>query len=138
MKIRWIFNCSFKEVKYHIMKKEGTFFVFLILLISTAILGFSFAAAEFHLGNNSTHLNTEYGSGAYISGTINLSLNDEPFNSPLKASFSSGTGDEITLKEFLDNNHIQGYIWSKINIGLFYENNLVCLISFSKSRFNLL
>jgi hypothetical protein len=39
-------------------------------------------------------------------------------------------------KLFLFDNHIQGSINSKINLGLFYENELVSLMSFSKPRFN--
>lgn len=37
-------------------------------------------------------------------------------------------------KEFLNNNHIQGYIKSKIRIGLFYENELVNLMTFSNNE----
>jgi hypothetical protein len=37
-------------------------------------------------------------------------------------------------KEFLNNNHIQGNVNSKINIGLFYNNELVSLMCFNKPR----
>jgi hypothetical protein len=37
-------------------------------------------------------------------------------------------------KEFLDNNHIQGNVNSSIRIGLFYENELVSLMTFGKKR----
>ena len=37
---------------------------------------------------------------------------------------------------FLDDNHLQGSINSKINIGLFYNDELVSLLTFGKSRFN--
>lgn len=37
-------------------------------------------------------------------------------------------------KQFLENNHIQGDVNSKVNIGLFYDNNLVSLMTFSKGR----
>ncbi len=40
------------------------------------------------------------------------------------------------IKEFLDMNHIQGYIQSKVNIGLFYEDELVSVMTFSMPRFN--
>ena len=46
---------------------------------------------------------------------------------------------EINSKEasmFYEQNHLQGYLGSKINIGLFYENELVSCLSFSKSRYN--
>ena len=39
-------------------------------------------------------------------------------------------------KLFLDNNHIQGAISSPINIGLFYNDELVSLLNMGKSRFN--
>ena len=38
-------------------------------------------------------------------------------------------------KEFLELNHIQGYISAKIKLGLFYNNELVSCIGIGKSRF---
>ena len=38
------------------------------------------------------------------------------------------------IKNFLEKNHLQGYTPSSINIGLYYENNLVSVMSFSKLR----
>jgi len=46
---------------------------------------------------------------------------------------------EISVSEyrnFLDTNHLQGYVASKIKIGLFYQNELVSCIGIGKSRFN--
>ena len=40
-------------------------------------------------------------------------------------------------KEFLENNHIQGDVNSKINLGLFYNNELVSLMTFGDLRINL-
>ena len=40
------------------------------------------------------------------------------------------------IREFLDLNHIQGYCSSKINLGLFYNDELVSLMTFGKPRFN--
>lgn len=37
-------------------------------------------------------------------------------------------------KEFLESNHIQGYVPSKIKIGLFYMDELVCLMTFGSKR----
>ena len=37
---------------------------------------------------------------------------------------------------FLSENHIQGYTSSKINLGLFFQNKLVSVMTFSKPRFN--
>jgi hypothetical protein len=38
------------------------------------------------------------------------------------------------IKGFLNNNHLQGYIPSKINIGLFFNDELVSVMTFGKSR----
>lgn len=38
---------------------------------------------------------------------------------------------------FLNNNHLQGYALDKFRIGLYYENELVSLMTFSKGRKNL-
>ena len=46
---------------------------------------------------------------------------------------------EISFKDsqiFLNNNHLQGQCNSSINIGLYYNNELVSLMTFGKSRFN--
>jgi hypothetical protein len=40
--------------------------------------------------------------------------------------------DNKLVREFLDKNHIQGFIGSKVKLGLFYENELVSLMIFSK------
>lgn len=39
-------------------------------------------------------------------------------------------------KEFLEKNHIQGNVNSKIKLGLYYNNELVALMTFGKPRFN--
>ena len=38
--------------------------------------------------------------------------------------------------DFLNENHLQGFCQAKINLGLFYEDELVSVMSFSKPRFN--
>ncbi|MCK9445784.1 hypothetical protein M0Q50_02700 [bacterium] len=43
--------------------------------------------------------------------------------------------DNKLIKQFLDDNHIQGFVSSSIKIGLFYNNELVSLMTFSKNRF---
>jgi hypothetical protein len=45
--------------------------------------------------------------------------------------------DNNIVREFLNNNHIQGYINSKIKIGLFYENELVSLMTFGDRRISM-
>ena len=42
--------------------------------------------------------------------------------------------DSKISKDFLNNNHIQGHVVAKYNIGLFYNNELVSLMSFGKKR----
>lgn len=42
--------------------------------------------------------------------------------------------DSSTAREFLDSNHIQGAINSKLNIGLFHKGELVSLMCFSHGR----
>lgn len=41
-----------------------------------------------------------------------------------------------SCKDFLDNNHIQGYTPSSINYGLYYNDMLVSIMTFGKSRYN--
>lgn len=46
---------------------------------------------------------------------------------------------EVNTREAIDfcnNNHLQGYANSSIKIGLYYEDNLVSLMTFGKPRFN--
>jgi len=42
--------------------------------------------------------------------------------------------DNKLIREFLETNHIQGFVGSKIKIGLFYENELVSLMTFGNLR----
>jgi hypothetical protein len=44
--------------------------------------------------------------------------------------------DNKTASQFLLNNHLQGHTPSSMNIGLYYENELVSLMTFGKSRYN--
>jgi hypothetical protein len=44
--------------------------------------------------------------------------------------------DNKTATQFLLNNHLQGHTPSSVNIGLCYENELVSLMTFGKSRYN--
>jgi len=45
--------------------------------------------------------------------------------------------DNQLVKNFLKTNHIQGFVESKIKIGLFYNNELVSLMTFGKKRLSL-
>jgi len=45
--------------------------------------------------------------------------------------------DNGLIREFLDNNHLQGFVGSKIKIGLFYNGELVSLMTFGGNRRNM-
>jgi hypothetical protein len=45
--------------------------------------------------------------------------------------------DSKLVREFLDNNHIQGFVGSKIKLGLYYNNELVSLMTFGSLRKNM-
>ncbi|MFW6246922.1 MAG: DUF7487 domain-containing protein [bacterium] len=38
------------------------------------------------------------------------------------------------LRNFLENNHLQGFVGSKVKLGLFYENELVSVMTFGRKR----
>ena len=42
--------------------------------------------------------------------------------------------DNKLVRKFLNENHIQGFIGSKVKIGLFYENELISLMTFGRLR----
>jgi hypothetical protein len=43
--------------------------------------------------------------------------------------------DTSIVKEFLNNNHIQGYTHASTNLGLYYKQELVSVMTFGKNRF---
>lgn len=45
--------------------------------------------------------------------------------------------DSKTYKKFLENNHLQGNVSSKIKIGLFYNNDMVSVMSFGSFRLHM-
>ncbi len=45
--------------------------------------------------------------------------------------------DNKLVRDFLNNNHIQGFIGSSIKIGLFYNDDLVSLMTFGKKRISM-
>lgn len=44
--------------------------------------------------------------------------------------------DFTQTQKFLNENHLQGYIPSSVNLGLFFMNELVSIMTFSKTRYN--
>jgi hypothetical protein len=45
--------------------------------------------------------------------------------------------DNKLVREFLDNNHIQGFVGSKVKLGLYHNNELVSLMTFGSLRKNM-
>jgi hypothetical protein len=45
--------------------------------------------------------------------------------------------DNKLVKDFLEKNHIQGFVGSKVKIGLFYNNELVSLMTFGNNRISM-
>jgi hypothetical protein len=43
--------------------------------------------------------------------------------------------DKQEEKQFLEENHLQGYVGSQVAFGLYYNDELLCLMSFGKNRF---
>ena len=72
--------------------------IFIILVF--AVLFISIISANFYVGEPSHSIDTEYALSDYITGWINISLDDEPANS----IFETSEGDEITLVKLLDLN----------------------------------
>jgi PKD repeat protein len=75
--------------------KLNFFVVFVILLAS-------FASASFEKGDELYNITTEYSSGEFIKGWVNLSFSEENFNS----TFVTNTGESITLFELLESNNL--------------------------------
>lgn len=48
----------------------------------------------------------------------------------------SEINDETEVKNFLISNHVQGYVKSSINIGLYYNDDLISVMTFGKPRYN--
>ena len=44
--------------------------------------------------------------------------------------------DNKTYKDFCEENHLQGYAVASVRLGLFYQDELIQIMSFSKSRFD--
>jgi hypothetical protein len=44
--------------------------------------------------------------------------------------------DNFTTKNFLNGNHLQGYSNCSVSLGLYYNNQLVSILTFGKSRFD--
>lgn len=42
--------------------------------------------------------------------------------------------DNNLFKSFMNDNHLQGYIWSNVKYGLIYDNELVCAIGFNRNK----
>lgn len=63
-----------------------------------------------------------------IKNILHISTNERVY--ARKCTIKEISNSEV--KEFFNNNHIQGHVNSKINIGLLYNNEIVSVMSFSK------
>ncbi|NPV13236.1 MAG: hypothetical protein HPY57_15865 [Ignavibacteria bacterium] len=64
-------------------------------------------------------------------------LNKTPNNIYARKCEIKEINDNKLIRKFLMENHIQGFIGSNIKIGLFYNNELVSLMTFGNKRINL-
>jgi len=62
-----------------------------------------------------------------------LRINDRIFARKCKVEEIS---DTKLIRSFLKNNHLQGFAGSSIKLGLFYEDELISLMTFGKSRYS--
>lgn len=88
-------------------------FAGILLILTFCIFLSGTAVADFNLGRlqNSSDgydIETQYSPGGNLRGAINISITNEPFDSKLMACFDSEC-DEISIKDFLDNNADAGY-----------------------------
>jgi len=61
-------------------------------------------------------------------------LNQTPNKIFARKTIIKEISDNKLVREFLDKNHIQGFVGSKIKLGLFYDNELVSLMTFGNRR----
>jgi hypothetical protein len=69
-----------------------------------------------------------------IKSMILNKLNQTPNKIFARKTIIKEITDNKLIREFLDKNHIQGFVGSKIKIGLFYESELVSLMTFGNRR----
>ncbi len=123
------------------MKKKNGFI--LIIFVVVAIMLFSIVNASIsvgRIGNTSRgySLSNSYSPTSALTGTLNVSLTNEPFNSNILAQFNE-QNDRIDLKNFLDNAGA-GYTCSSSSCGMVYstsgsgESSKVVTISAGSSK----
>jgi len=61
-------------------------------------------------------------------------LNKTPNKIFARKTIIKEINDNKLIREFLDKNHIQGFVGSKVKLGLFFENELVSLMTFGNRR----
>jgi len=72
-----------------------------------------------------------------IKSMILNKLNKTPNKIFARKTIIKEISDNKLVRDFLDKNHIQGFVGSTVKIGLFYNNELVSLMTFGKNRKNM-
>ncbi|MEN7982245.1 MAG: PKD domain-containing protein [Nanoarchaeota archaeon] len=75
-------------------------FIFVLGIIVLFLV--SFVSADFGIGDELYNITTEYSSGEFVKGWINLSFSEENFNS----TFVTNTGESVTLFDLLELNRL--------------------------------
>jgi hypothetical protein len=69
-----------------------------------------------------------------IKSMILNKLGKIPYKIYARKTIIKEISDNKLIRKFLDENHIQGFVGSSIKLGLFYNNELVSLMTFGKKR----
>jgi hypothetical protein len=72
-----------------------------------------------------------------IKSIINNSLNLTPNKIYARQTKIREISDNSLIRDFLNDNHLQGFVGSQIKLGLFHDNELVSLMLFGKQRKNM-
>ncbi len=95
----------------------AVFILFLVFLFSSQL--FAFGATN--VGNLSDSLQNRYGGRDNLSGWINLSVINEPFNSAISASYLPyANSSSITLRDLIYKNRITNYNCSTLDCNMTY------------------
>jgi PKD repeat protein len=107
------------------MKKSGRLSLFLVVVFMLlAVFLFSSQSLAFgitNVGNSSDSLQNRYGGNDNLSGWINFSVSNEPFNSVISASYLPyANSSTITLMDLLIKNRILNYNCSTFDCNMTY------------------
>jgi hypothetical protein len=120
------------------MKKE-----IVLICLATLFLGLFFVTAfeSSSIGNPASDINSRYGSGENLTGWINISLINEPFNSPLSTFYTPNYPiSSIAIFDLIKKNKNIKYNCSTIECGMTYismetgSDNLEFLLNAGESK----